>query len=178
VTVSDLFHCSLISSDNAATRALARSTGLSDTEFVSRMNDRAREMGLVRTQYVEMTGLDPQNRSTAMEQAKVLLAASRNPIIAEVTSLPTYTLRCSKRTETLVNSNRLLRSRSDVLAGKTGFIRAAGYCLATLVGQSREPHLITVVLGAPTNSSRFAESAKLIDWARRSVPAAPEAPSK
>jgi D-alanyl-D-alanine endopeptidase (penicillin-binding protein 7) len=169
VSIYNLLRCSLISSDNAATRVLARSTGLSDKEFVNRMNERARKMGLYQTHYVEMTGLDPSNQSTAIDQAKLLCAALDNPTVAEITSLQTYSFRCSRRIETLNNTNRLLKSRSDIVGGKTGFIRPAGYCLATLIGDKSQPHLTTVILGAPTNASRFSESAKLIDWAKRAL---------
>lgn len=174
VAVADLLRCSLISSDNAATRTLARSTGLSDAEFARRMNERAKSMGLTQTRYVETTGLDPSNQSTAIDQARLLCAAVDNPTIAEITGIPTYSFRCGRRVETLTNTNRLLRSRSDIVSGKTGFIRPAGYCLATQIAAKDQPHLTTVVLGAQTNASRFSESAKLIDWAKRVLGTTPK----
>ncbi|HEX7879848.1 MAG TPA: serine hydrolase, partial [Candidatus Eisenbacteria bacterium] len=70
VSIGDLYHCSLISSDNAATRALARATGMSSTAFVARMNQRARELGMEHSHYVETTGLDAGNVSTARDQAR------------------------------------------------------------------------------------------------------------
>ncbi|TPW07214.1 MAG: D-alanyl-D-alanine endopeptidase (penicillin-binding protein 7), partial [bacterium] len=169
VSIGDLFHCSLISSDNAATRTLARATGLSTAEFVARMNQRATELGMERTHYAEMTGLDAGNVSTARDQARVLEAAYSDPMIASLLGTESHSFRCGKRTETLNNTNRLLRSRTDVAGGKTGFTRPAGYCLATQCGNAAEPSLTTVVLGAPSSSSRFSESAKLIDWAKKSM---------
>jgi len=169
VTVDDLFHCSLISSDNAATRTLARATGLSKAEFVARMNQRARELGMERTHYTETTGLDAGNISTARDQALVLDAAQSDPMIGALLRTQSHSFRCGKRTETLNNTNRLLRSRTDIVSGKTGFTRPAGYCLATQSGDASNPNLTTVVLGAPSNSSRFSESAKLIDWANKSL---------
>lgn len=176
VSIDNLFHCSLISSDNAATRTLARATGLSTTEFVARMNQRARELGMEKTHYTETTGLDAGNISTARDQAKVLDAAYSDPLIGPLLQMESYSFRCGKRTETLNNTNRLLRSRTDVVGGKTGFTRPAGYCLAAHCGDTKNPRLTTVVLGAPSNSSRFSESAKLIDWANKSLtPVASEA---
>ena len=55
------------------------------------------------------------------------------------------------------------------MGGKTGFTRPAGYCLATRIGDVSNPTLTTVILGAPSNSSRFVESAKLIDWAKKTL---------
>lgn len=169
VTIDDLFHCSLISSDNAATRTLARATGLSKEKFVARMNQRARELGMERTHYTETTGLDAGNISTARDQALVLDAAQSDPMLGALLRTESHSFRCGKRTETLNNTNRLLRSRTDIACGKTGFTRPAGYCLATQSGDVSNPSLTTVVLGAPSNSSRFSESAKLIDWANKSL---------
>ena len=176
VSIGDLFHCSMISSDNAATRTLARATGLSSTEFVARMNQRATELGMERTHYAETTGLDAGNVSTARDQARLLDAAYSDPMISSLLRTESHSFRCGKRTETLNNTNRLLRSRTDVVGGKTGFTRPAGYCLATQSGDAANPSLTTVVLGAPSNSSRFSESAKLIDWAKKGLdPVATEA---
>jgi D-alanyl-D-alanine endopeptidase (penicillin-binding protein 7) len=169
VSIGDLFHCSLISSDNAATRALARATGMTPTAFVARMNQRARELGMEHSHYVETTGLDAGNVSTARDQARVLDAAYGDPMLCVLLRTETHSFRSGKRTETLNNTNRLLKSRNDIAAGKTGFTRPAGYCLATHIGAADNPSLTTVVLGAPSNSSRFSESAKLIDWAKKSL---------
>lgn len=165
VAIGDLLRCSLISSDNAASRALARSTGLDRDAFVRAMNARARALELNETRYADPTGLSADNRSTAADQARLIITAADNPIISRITSTPSYTFLCGRRIETLTNTNRLLRSRSDIVGCKTGFISSAGYCLALLIGDRDNPHLTTVVLGAPSNSSRFAETSKLINWA-------------
>jgi hypothetical protein len=66
------------------------------------------------------------------------------------------------RREHLINStNRLLKSRYQILAGKTGYIHESGYCFATwLRADGRD--LIAVVLGAPTNATRFADVVRLV----------------
>ena len=66
----DLLHASLMPSDNRATRALVRATGLSPQEFVGRMNRKADSLGLVNTEFTDPTGLDADNVSTAWETAK------------------------------------------------------------------------------------------------------------
>lgn len=165
VAIGDLLRCSLISSDNCATRVLARSTGLSMPEFVAAMNTKARELNLRETRYADPTGLDENNISTASDQARLIILAADNPLISRITSSPSYTFLCGRRIESLTNTNRLMRSRSDIVGSKTGFINEAGYCLAMLIGDRDNPYLTTVVLGAPSNASRFAESSKLIEWA-------------
>jgi D-alanyl-D-alanine carboxypeptidase len=76
-----------------------------------------------------------------------------------------HTLTTSRRTLTVHTTNRLVGSEIDVLAGKTGFIRSAGYCLATLVRlpQTNE-ELAFVVLGAKSSSGRFWETRHLFNW--------------
>ncbi len=166
VTMRDLLHLALLSSDNAATRSLVRNSDLEREEFLARMNRKAQVMGLHQTRFVEFTGLSEQNVSTATEYAQILKRAGTEPMISHITTLPDYTFRSSKKDYHLVNTNRLCRyGVFDVRGGKTGFISEAGYCLATWVS-TRSRDVISVVLGAPSNSVRFSETRRLIDrWA-------------
>ena len=166
VTMRDLLHLALLSSDNAATKSLVRNSDLSPEEFLARMNRKSQVMGLSHTRFVEFTGLSEQNISTATEYAQILKTAGNDPLIQHITTLPDYTFRTSKRNHHLVNTNRLCRyGVFDVRGGKTGFINEAGYCLATWVS-TRTRDVISVVLGAPSSSVRFAETRRLIDrWA-------------
>jgi D-alanyl-D-alanine endopeptidase (penicillin-binding protein 7) len=170
VALYDLLHMSLMNSDNVATRVLARESGLSSGAFVARMNEKAREMGLADTRFAEPTGLDQRNVSTAVDVARLLRAAADHYLIREVTTTPTYVFvgeypgrtRTIARTHQIVNTNRLLRSnRYEFSCSKTGFISQSGYCVATWV-RDRGRDLITVVLGAPTNATRFADVVRLV----------------
>ncbi len=69
--------------------------------------------------------------------------------------------RSATRRHQVANTNRLLYGRYEVVGGKTGFIREAGYCLATWV-RTQGRDLIAVVLGAPTNATRFADVRRLV----------------
>ena len=161
---------SLMNSDNVATRVLARESGLTADAFVARMNAKAHEMGLTNTQFAEPTGLDQRNVSTAVDVARLLRAAADHYLIREVTTTPTYVFvteypgrrRTVARTHQIVNTNRLLRSnRYEFSCSKTGFISESGYCVATWV-RDRGRDLIAVVLGAPTNATRFADIVRLV----------------
>jgi serine-type D-Ala-D-Ala endopeptidase (penicillin-binding protein 7) len=162
LSVRELLYHSLMSSDNAATKALVRASDVPPGEFLDRMNRKASVLGLHNTRFVEFTGLDPANVSSAADLAQLLKYASSRPLIAEITSRPEYVYRSNRRMHHLVNSNRLARyGQVEVLSGKTGFIQSAGYCLATWVREgSRE--LIAVVLGAPSNPARFNETRRLL----------------
>lgn len=163
VRLRNLLHMSLMISDNAATRVLARESGLPPEEFLARMNRKALEIGLTHTRFVEVTGLDERNVATATDVARLLQAAAEHELIHEITTTRRYAFTsASRRNHVFGNTNRLLYGRYEIVGGKTGFISAAGYCFATqLRTQGRE--LIAVVLGAPTSATRFADVVRLVN---------------
>ena len=166
VPLGELLHMSLMSSDNCATRVLMRESGLPREEFIARMNRKAVELGLTGTRFVECTGLDERNVSTASDVARLLHAAAHEPLIAEITTTRSHHFKTTRRYHSIGNTNRLLYGRYEVRSGKTGFIREAGYCFATWVrAQGRD--LIAVVLGAPTNATRFADTVRLLQKAQQ-----------
>lgn len=163
--LGDLLHMSLMNSDNVATRVLVRESGLEHAAFIGQMNRKANQLGLENTRFTEVTGLDERNVSTAADVARLLQAASREPLIREIMTTHTYEFSGSVRQRGsphfIVNTNRLLKSRYEVKGGKTGFISEAGYCFATWIN-SRGRDMIAVVLGAPTNATRFADVVRLV----------------
>ena len=76
--IADLWVAMLTASSNQSAKILADNSGLSQEEFVRRMNEKAKGMGLIKTQFVEMSGLSPDNISTAEEFAKIAYVAFRN----------------------------------------------------------------------------------------------------
>ncbi|OGP79330.1 MAG: hypothetical protein A2V86_04315 [Deltaproteobacteria bacterium RBG_16_49_23] len=163
----DLLHGVLMASDNRAAMALARATGLSVEEFVSRMNDKAAQLGLWDTRFADPTGLKEENVSSALDCVKLIETALQDTLIAQISTKKEYRCRSTlkKRPVTLYNTNRLL-SHDDmqILGGKTGFIRRSGYCLATCVGDRNGKKIAFILLGAPSNTLRFQEMYKLIRW--------------
>ncbi len=164
VALGDLLHLSLMCSDNVATRVLARESGLTHDAFVARMNRKAGELKLSGSRFVEFTGLDEHNVSTAADVARLLHAAAHDPLIQDVTTTREYAFRTERGEHVFRNTNRLLYGHWDVLGGKTGFISEAGYCFATWVREQGRD-LIAVVLGAPTEATRFADAVRLIQKA-------------
>lgn len=161
VSLDNLLHMSLMVSDNCATRTLARESGLDREDFLAAMNRKALEIGMSHTRFVEFTGLDERNVATASDIAKLVEAASRHPTIHTITTTRSHEFRSARRGHFIGNTNRLLYGRYEVVGGKTGFIQEAGYCFATWV-RTQGRDLITVVLGAPTNATRFADTVRLI----------------
>jgi D-alanyl-D-alanine endopeptidase (penicillin-binding protein 7) len=166
VALGDLLHMSLMCSDNVATRVIARESGLTREDYLARMNRKAGELKLASTHFTEFTGLDEHNVSTAADVARMLHAAAHDPLIQQITTTREYEFRTARQVHAIRNTDRLLYGNWDVLGGKTGFIQEAGYCFATWI-RSQGRDLIAVVLGAPTNATRFADAVRLI---RKTVP--------
>jgi len=164
VTLRDLVHLALVASDNAAARALARVSPWGTKRFIVRMNAEAAELGLQQTRFTDPSGLDEGNVSSAYEVARLIAEASERPQVSQVMRKRSYRIRTSRRARTIRSTNKLLGGRVDVMAGKTGYIDLAGYCLATLVQLDDERAVSVVVLGARSNSGRFAEARRLVNW--------------
>jgi D-alanyl-D-alanine endopeptidase (penicillin-binding protein 7) len=166
VTADDLMHLLLIASDNAAARALARISPFGSQGFVARMNEKAAELGLQSTHYADPSGLLSDNVSSAYDMARLITHISSDDRIASIMRTSEYTIYNGRREVTFRSTNHLLgRADVDVLAGKTGFITAAGYCLATLLRlPSNNQQVAVVVLGARSNASRFMETENLFTW--------------
>jgi serine-type D-Ala-D-Ala endopeptidase (penicillin-binding protein 7) len=168
VSVRDLLHLLLISSDNAAARSLARVSPWGPAGFVARMNEKATELGLQSTTYADPSGLDAANVSSAYDMARLIAYASSDERISEIMRKPEATVTLARRPVTIHSTNQLL-SRTDmegsVLGAKTGFIGQSGYCLATLLKmpQVNQP-VAVVVLGARSNAGRFNEVRNLFTW--------------
>jgi D-alanyl-D-alanine endopeptidase (penicillin-binding protein 7) len=165
VTKGDLLHLTLIASDNAAARALARVSPYGSGGFVDRMNEKAKDLGLTNTHYEDPSGLLAANVSSAYDMAKLITFVSGDERIASVMRKQNYQVAAGRRMINIHSTNQLvMRGDVDVQAGKTGFIRNAGYCLATLLKLPQGPQIAVVVLGAKSNAGRFWETRHLFNW--------------
>ena len=166
VTTSDLLHLLLIASDNAAARVLARVSPHGSQGFIVRMNEKAAELGLTNTHYVDPSGLLSDNVSTAYDMARIITFVARDHRIAEIMQKQYHSFHAGRRTINIHSTNQLVMNGDvDVLGGKTGFIRKAGYCLATLLRLPQGgPQVAVVVLGARSNAGRFWETRHLFNW--------------
>jgi D-alanyl-D-alanine endopeptidase (penicillin-binding protein 7) len=165
VTKGDLLHLTLIASDNAAARALVRVSKYGSEAFIDRMNEKAKELGLTNTAYSDPSGLLSTNVSSAYDMARLITYVSGDDRIASVMRKQNYTVNAGRRVINIHSTNQLvMKGDYDVQAGKTGFIRSAGYCLATLLKLPSGPEVAVVVLGAKSNAGRFWETRHLVDW--------------
>lgn len=175
MSLRDLLIAVATASANDASVAVAEHIAGSVEAFVAAMNERARELGLKNTRYVNPTGLPaPGQYSSAYDQAVLLREALRHPLFRELTQMKEHELRDGKFK--LWNTNKLLWWYKGTDAGKTGWTEEAGFCLASSVVRDGL-RLIAVVLGCPEQKSHFRESIRLYNWGFARYQAVPIAPA-
>ncbi len=164
MTVDELLRATVIGSANDACTALAVRLCGSETAFVSRMNDRAKTLGMRDTLFQNCTGLDddtPDHLSSAHDVALMSQALLRYEKIQEYTTVWMDSLRNGKTQ--LVNTNRLVRFYPGTTGLKTGTTGKAGCCISASAKQNGL-HLIAVVMRANSSAERFSDAKALLDW--------------
>ncbi|MBX4186807.1 MAG: serine hydrolase [Candidatus Doudnabacteria bacterium] len=160
-TVEDLFNATIIKSANNAANALARSTGLSQAQFVKRMNAKAKALGATHSRFYEPTGMNPKNKITAADYGKIVATAFENPYLSAISQKSNYTLVSTNNSnydQTIKNSNPLLTSSEvDLVGSKTGYLHESRYNLATVL-KSNGKQFIVVVLGEPHMYTAYADT--------------------
>jgi D-alanyl-D-alanine endopeptidase (penicillin-binding protein 7) len=168
----DLLRAMLMASDNRAPNALGRAVGLDTGELVREMNKVARRLHLKRTKFTDPSGLRG-NVSTAREMAIALRAALEDPVLRDIMS-DDYEVVYSKNRKRIGygNTNQpLIARRFDVVGGKTGYTKVAGYCFIT-AARFGGRELLTVFLGAPKKKTRFDDFNRVAEWLERGAPGA------
>jgi D-alanyl-D-alanine endopeptidase (penicillin-binding protein 7) len=163
LSARNVLHLTLIASDNAAARVLARVSHGGTASFVQRMNEKAVELGLEQTAFADPSGLDARNVSSAYDLSRLIVYAAGDERVSAIMQKTDYQLRTSRRPLTIRNTNKLV-GVLDVVGGKTGFISASGHCLVTLLRLPQGPSVAIVVLGAKSNLGRFWETRHLFNW--------------
>ena len=164
VSVEDLLKGVIIQSGNDASVALAEHIAGNEDQFADLMNQQAQVLGMKDTQFRNATGLpDEQHYSTAWDLALLTRALIKNhPEQYELYAQKSYTYNDIEQS----NRNRLLWRDRSVDGVKTGFTKAAGYCLVASA-ERNGMRLISVVLGTDSDESRMRESQKLLSYGFR-----------
>jgi len=164
LTRGEMLHLALMSSENRAAHALARTYPGGLDHFIVLMNERAAALGMKDTHYVEPTGLSSDNRSSASDLAKLVATAAQDPLLRELTTSPGYEIAVGNRTLQYNNTDRLVKNPQwDIGLQKTGFINEAGDCLvmqARIAGRQ----LIMVFLDSANKFSRIADAERVRRW--------------
>lgn len=166
MTVNDMLKAIAIGSANDASMAMAEYIAGSEGDFVKKMNDEAKSLGLKHTHFSNPTGLPAENHySTAADMATMAKALLQYPDVLKYTS--TYESYLRENTDNkfwLVNTNKLLKAYPGVDGLKTGFTQEAKYCL-TATAKRDGMRVIAVVMGAPTSKDRNRQVSQLLSYA-------------
>ncbi|MDE2593780.1 MAG: D-alanyl-D-alanine endopeptidase [Burkholderiales bacterium] len=164
LTRGELLHLALMSSENRAAHALGRTYPGGLSAFVVAMNTKAKSLGMTDTRYVDPTGLNSRNQSSAKDLATLVKSAYQQPLIRELSTSREYTARVGSRQVQFHNTNSLVRSPSwDIGLQKTGYIVEAGRCLvmqAKMAGRK----FIMVFLDSSGKYSRQADAERVRRW--------------
>ena len=169
VPVEDLIKGMLVQSGNDATVALAEGVGGTVERFVEMMNDQAKALGLKNTHYVNVDGLpDPAHVTTARDLAALSARLMQDfPEDVKYFAIKKYRYPGTPASND-TNRNTLLFRDPTVDGLKTGHTKAAGYCLVATAARDfpnlKGRRLVSVLLGATSDSARTNESQKLLNW--------------
>ena len=166
----DLMHLSLMSSENRAAHALGRTFPGGIDLFISRMNQRARSLGMTDTRYVEPTGLSSQNQSSANDLAVLAAKAYNEPMLRELSTSQGREVAVGSRTLQYNNTNGLIKNPQwDIGLQKTGYISEAGRCLV-MQAQVAGRKLIMVFLDSTGKFSRMGDAERVRKWLEQKSP--------
>jgi D-alanyl-D-alanine carboxypeptidase (penicillin-binding protein 5/6) len=160
-SVEELLYALLLSSSNDAAVALAEHIAGSERAFVARMNSFAARLGARRSRFLTPHGLDvPGHYSTARDLARIALAVLRRPVLAQIVATPETTIRGTRRSHRLVNTNPLLETYTGAVGIKTGYTSGAGDVLVAAAARNGR-RLIAVAMGSQSAAD---DARSLLDY--------------
>ena len=155
VTYDDLLYGAMLESGADATNALAILVSGNKKDFVQKMNEKARELNLQNTSFANVVGLyDKNNYSSAYDMAELLKYALKNPKYKELFETKTYKLSTGKDIKsTLIHYSK--QDTSLITGSKTGYIKAAGRCLASTATVDDVNYLLVTLNARANDKARF-----------------------
>lgn len=162
ISLLHLVYGLMLRSGNDAACAIAEHLAGSVAAFAEMMNQKARELGMLNTNFVNPHGLpDPDHYTTAHDLGKLSTHALRNRQFSAIVSTTRFAIPCEDQGTTRIwhNKNRLLQTYPGADGVKTGWTRAAGHCLVASANRNGQ-RLVAVVLNSPDD---WGETALLLD---------------
>ncbi|MEP7313809.1 MAG: D-alanyl-D-alanine endopeptidase [Pseudomonadota bacterium] len=160
----DLLRLALMSSENRAAHVLGRNYPGGEAVFVRTMNAKAKALGMTQSRFVDPSGLSSDNVASSRDLAKLIIAASRSPVIREYSTGTQYAVKVGKKMLEFHNTNVLVRDPNwDISVQKTGYISEAGQCLvlqARIAGRD----VVIVLLNSFGKYTRVADARRIRQW--------------
>ncbi len=162
MTVDDMIKATVVASANDAAVALAEHLCGTEEEFVNKMNERAKQLGMNDTVFKNCNGLDEEGHVTSANDVALMSAELiKHEKIFDYTSIWMDELRGGKTQ--IVNTNKLLKTYNGITGLKTGTTDDAGCCMSA-TAERDGLSLVAVVLGCNTGTERFKDAATLLDY--------------
>ena len=162
MSVDDLLKAAVVGSANDATVVLGEAVAGSEESFVAMMNERAAQLGMEDTQFMNATGLDAEGHLTsAYDIAVMSRELIKHDLIKKYSTIWMDSLRGGE--SELVNTNKLVRFYEGCTGLKTGTTSQAGACLSA-TAERNGLELVAVVMGAGNSNDRFNGARKLLDF--------------
>lgn len=157
----DMLHLALMSSENRAANALGRHYPGGMPAFVAAMNNKARELGMNNSRFVEPTGLSSANVATPRDLVKLMQATAARPSIRYYTTNQQHEISSRGHATLFRNTNMLVTNPNwDIRVSKTGFINEAGQCLV-MVARINNRDTAIVLLNADGKGTRIGDAVKI-----------------
>lgn len=156
-TRAELIQLAMVHSDNAAADALCKYYPTGYDACIDAMNAKVQALGLTKTRFVDATGLDSRNVSTARELVRIVAVGSGYAPVNLAAKTPQVKIQLRKRWLIFNNTNPVIGRRHEFIVSKTGYIRAAGGCIAMMLNTDKGVRTV-VVLGSRNTHTRIPEA--------------------
>jgi serine-type D-Ala-D-Ala endopeptidase (penicillin-binding protein 7) len=164
LTRGDLMHLALMSSENRAAHALGANYPGGVSAFVAAMNAKAASLGMHNAHFADPTGLSSENVASPEDLSKLVIAASRNAVIRDYSTDPSYTVRVHRHLVEFRNTDNLVKNPAwNIIVQKTGYIAEAGKCLV-LEAVIRGRNVVIVLLDSFGKYTRVADAQRVKSW--------------
>jgi D-alanyl-D-alanine endopeptidase (penicillin-binding protein 7) len=147
----------LVKSDNNSAKVLCDNFPGGRFECIRYMNEKAIYLGMLRTKFVEPTGLSPMNISTALDLLRLVFEASHYSEITQASRTAVLTIKTGKQSQSFNNTNPIIGKRHSFIVSKTGTTNAAGGCIVMML-DTDVGRRIVIVLGSKNGKVRIPEA--------------------
>ena len=151
----------LVKSDNNSAKVLCDNFPGGRFECVRYMNEKANYLGMLRTKFVEPTGLSPMNISTALDLLRLVFESSHYPDIVKASQTAILNIQTGKKTQSFNNTNPIVGKRHIFIVSKTGTTNAAGGCIVMMVDTDKGRRIV-IVLGSKNGKVRIPEAEYIV----------------
>jgi D-alanyl-D-alanine endopeptidase (penicillin-binding protein 7) len=164
---SDMMHLALMSSENRAANALGRHYPGGMPAFVAAMNQKAKQLGMAQSRFVEPTGLSSENVASPRDLVKLLQASASRPAIRQYTTDIQHEVRTSGHATLFRNTNMLVMNPTwEIKVSKTGYINEAGQCLV-MMARINNRDMAIILLNADGKGTRVGDAVKIKQWVQQ-----------